>query len=152
MKKKVKILSILLISIVLTIGLLLYYYYNRPERTIEKYINGMSNHNINEVSQCKIHDYSKILKGSLDYIDYIDSLDIKAITASNDIDDAYAHRVEMIPEYQNYPKKDIRLFNVSYYIKTIDDKVTPIDSGIVKTSFLLIKENNEWKIFSIEER
>lgn len=65
MKKKVKILSCVLLSIVLAIGLLLYHYYNKPERTIEKYINGMSNHNINEVSKCIIHDHSKVLEGSL---------------------------------------------------------------------------------------
>lgn len=152
MKNRFKILSCVLLSVVIVIGILLYQYYDKPERTIEKYINAISNHNINEVSQCKTHDYGKLQEDSLDYIDYIDSLDIKAITDSAVIDNAYAHRVEVKPEYQDYPKKDIRLFDVSYYIKTIDEKATPIDSGTYKKSFLLIKEDNEWKIFSVEER
>ncbi|MBE6048185.1 MAG: DUF4829 domain-containing protein [Clostridium sp.] len=152
MNKRFKILSCVLLGIFVVIGICLYCYYNKPERTIEKYINGMSNHNINEVSQCEAHSYGKLQESSLDYINYIDSLDIKAITDSNAIDDAYSHRVEVRPEYQDYPKKDIRLFDVSYYLKTIDEKATPIDSGTYTKSFLLIKVDNKWKIFSIEER
>lgn len=150
MNKKIKISICIFISILLVGGIFSYYFCNKPERIVEKYINSMSNRNCTELSKCRTKDYGNLEEGGLDYIDYVELIGIEAVTDYKSIEDAYLHRIEAKPQYQHYPKKDFKLFDVTYYLKTKDKFTSPINSDTYTKSFLVLKENGKWKIASIE--
>lgn len=151
MNKKIKIIITTVLAILLGTGFVLYNSYTEPKRVIKNYITSLSNHNYDEVSKCRTLKYSQLEKGSLDYIDSVKLIELTQLTDDTSINEAYLHRIEAIPEYQHLPKDDFKLFKVSYYLKVNDDQTTPIDSGEFSKSYVLIKENNKWKIDSIEE-
>ena len=45
-------------------------------------------------------------------------IEITPITDDTSIDEAYFHRVQSVKKYQDLSKEDIKLFNVTYYLKT----------------------------------
>lgn len=67
------------------------------------------------------------------------------------MNDAYFHRIQARQEYQHLSKNDFKIYTVMYNLKVKDDVVSPVDSGEFTASYLLIKEDNKWKIDSIEE-